>query len=608
MKKLLFLLLCTPLFAADPNVAFYYKNNVNTTTWSNTLLDKSSAFAARAHIGTHIYNNRDYDNIAAALTAIGATVCEFHIWDTETLTDNASFPATMNVVIHRGGQIDSDSGTYVPTFLGNLTAGPYQIFDIDCAPVMQQAELVEFYPDWWGTVGGGNGTDDSTEFQAAFDAAQTAVNGAKVKILPTGWSGNTNYYRFTTGLTYTFTGNAQEFILEGSGLGTYLYFDGAGLDGITLTNTDGNYAANSKNKVIMKNITIGGAVGTDDGFVLYQIRNSYFENCLCTGFGDVAWSLLGSFGNVFNSCSVGAGFGSLGNVAVASSVTGLYLGDSTNSGSNANKFTGGKIQNCTTGILIEGNSYGNMFLGIDPENNTTGVSLNSSSVSQVHQVFIGCDISTNGTDFEDVGATKSLHKKIGCADGGNDQINNDLWVAVNDNTKQLLVGTAASGYIAIKGTGAAAATVSVAGDPASLGINIEPKAGGSLQLKSGLGDGTGISILNVASVARVSVLDVMTFTQTPQSLSGPGAINNSTQITEFTSTGAGDALTISNGLAQGQQKQILHIVDGGSGALTGANLAGTSVTFTDDGDACTLSWSASQSKWFVVGGNALFAP
>jgi len=93
---------------------------------------------------------------------------------------------------------------------------------------------------------------------------------------------------------------------------------------------------------------------------------------------------------------------------------------------------------------------------------------------------------------------------------------------------------------------------------------------------------------------------------TPQVLTGPGVINVTTAITEYVSNGGAQALTIANGLIDGQVKYVVHKTDGGSGVLTGANFAGTSLTFTDDGDAATLLWTS--SMWFAVGGNALFAP
>jgi len=103
---------------------------------------------------------------------------------------------------------------------------------------------------------------------------------------------------------------------------------------------------------------------------------------------------------------------------------------------------------------------------------------------------------------------------------------------------------------------------------------------------------------------------VLFLSQTPQTLSGAGAINNTTSVTEFTSTG-GDALTIANGQTECQIKFIVHISDGGAGTLSGANIAGANnpnatVIFTDEGDSCTLLYT--NALWYVVGGNALYTP
>jgi len=87
-------------------------------------------------------------------------------------------------------------------------------------------------------------------------------------------------------------------------------------------------------------------------------------------------------------------------------------------------------------------------------------------------------------------------------------------------------------------------------------------------------------------------------------------INATTTTTEYTSNGA-NALTIANGTQQGQMKFVLYIAEdagGDAGTLSGGNVIGTSVTFTDVGDCCTLMWANGQTKWFPVGGNALFAP
>jgi len=82
-----------------------------------------------------------------------------------------------------------------------------------------------------------------------------------------------------------------------------------------------------------------------------------------------------------------------------------------------------------------------------------------------------------------------------------------------------------------------------------------------------------------------------------QSLSGAGAVNLTTTITKFTSTGASQALTLANG-TNGQIKTIVHFVDGGSGVLTPTNLGnGTTITFTNVGDSCILQFV--DTRWWV---------
>lgn len=94
----------------------------------------------------------------------------------------------------------------------------------------------------------------------------------------------------------------------------------------------------------------------------------------------------------------------------------------------------------------------------------------------------------------------------------------------------------------------------------------------------------------------------------PQALSGAGAVNVTTYLTNFTSTGAAQALTLADGVRVGQLKKIKHIVDGGSGVLTPTNLAGgTTITFTAVGEFALLFWNG--SDWVMIdsgneGGNA----
>jgi hypothetical protein len=86
-----------------------------------------------------------------------------------------------------------------------------------------------------------------------------------------------------------------------------------------------------------------------------------------------------------------------------------------------------------------------------------------------------------------------------------------------------------------------------------------------------------------------------------QALGGPGAVNLTTYTTAFTSTAAGNALTLANG-AQGQIKNIVYVAEaagGDTGILTPTNLgAGTTITFNAVGDSCQLQFIG--TDWWAV--------
>jgi len=86
-----------------------------------------------------------------------------------------------------------------------------------------------------------------------------------------------------------------------------------------------------------------------------------------------------------------------------------------------------------------------------------------------------------------------------------------------------------------------------------------------------------------------------------QALSGAGAIDVVSSITEITSTGASEALTLADG-TEGQLKFLIHVTDGGSSILTPTNFgSGSTLTFTDAGDAATLLFT--NGNWYAVGVN-----
>ncbi len=85
---------------------------------------------------------------------------------------------------------------------------------------------------------------------------------------------------------------------------------------------------------------------------------------------------------------------------------------------------------------------------------------------------------------------------------------------------------------------------------------------------------------------------------TVQALSGAGAVDITSLITQVTTTSA-DALTLANG-ANGQMKIITMVADGGDGTLTPATFAnGTTITFNDVGDSVLLVYNTT-GGWSAV--------
>jgi hypothetical protein len=113
-----------------------------------------------------------------------------------------------------------------------------------------------------------------------------------------------------------------------------------------------------------------------------------------------------------------------------------------------------------------------------------------------------------------------------------------------------------------------------------------------------------------ATIARTDAAQAFTGSQTfngaiigaVQALSGPGAVNITTLTTAFTSTGAGDALTLADGVA-GQLKTIVYVAEaagGDTGVLTPTNLgSATTITFNNIGDSVTLQFIG--ADWWVIG-------
>ena len=88
---------------------------------------------------------------------------------------------------------------------------------------------------------------------------------------------------------------------------------------------------------------------------------------------------------------------------------------------------------------------------------------------------------------------------------------------------------------------------------------------------------------------------------TPQALSGAGVLNLTTSITNCTSTGAGQVVSLANSTQIGQIKIVCHTVDGGDVRVTPTTLdGGTYFTLDAVGDTVVLIWN--DSAWQCIGG------
>jgi len=121
---------------------------------------------------------------------------------------------------------------------------------------------------------------------------------------------------------------------------------------------------------------------------------------------------------------------------------------------------------------------------------------------------------------------------------------------------------------------------------------------GTGALVFGTGPTIGTATLNSPTVSAPAINWMKT---SVQSLSGPGAVDIVTNTTAFSSTGAGDALTLADGVV-GQLKTIVYVAEaagGDTGILTPANFGnGTTITFNNLGEAVTLQFIG--TEWWVV--------
>lgn len=105
-------------------------------------------------------------------------------------------------------------------------------------------------------------------------------------------------------------------------------------------------------------------------------------------------------------------------------------------------------------------------------------------------------------------------------------------------------------------------------------------------------------IVNTSGV--ITLLLVASDAGVHQALSGAGAADLLTAVTNHTSTGA-DVVTLANGTFVGQKKIITCAVDGGSSIITPATTLGawSTCTLLNVGDTIQLLWNG--TGWLAIG-------
>jgi len=126
------------------------------------------------------------------------------------------------------------------------------------------------------------------------------------------------------------------------------------------------------------------------------------------------------------------------------------------------------------------------------------------------------------------------------------------------------------------------------------GSAVENTTASSLVIKpirSGSGTTTLMYDASTGEVTHTATPAQQTMIGSVQQISGPGAIDVTSYITEITTTGS-DAYTLADGVI-GQTKIIIMIVDGGDATITPTTFAtGTTITMADVNDNITLLYGA----------------
>lgn len=143
--------------------------SVSFTTIGTSIAEAADVPAVRSLIADgDFYDVDSFPDFSSALSDIGADEAELHIYTEQAVITDETVPATLVLVIHRGGSL-SISGSKTVTVNGPMIAGPYKIFTLASAG----NDTIEFgagvspvyYAEWFGAAGDGS-TDDYDAWNA----------------------------------------------------------------------------------------------------------------------------------------------------------------------------------------------------------------------------------------------------------------------------------------------------------------------------------------------------------------------------------------------------------------------------------------------------------
>jgi len=269
----------------------------------------------------------NYDSLAAAVSAIGATETTLAVTADQAVTENLTIPATLHLVVTDSAVISVASGKTL-TINSPFNAPITQVFSGPGSVVLSNVACV--YPEWWGALGGTN--NDTVAIQAAIDSQPNeSLSGPEVRFTKTSYSatslilrGKTRYIGSNTTLNALASAELG-FLKLDNGPVVSIIVDGINLEGGTVNAgqhglylyADGTHALNTGGIWFstFANMLIQGFAGNqihsdaqDKNFAGNDVANQFltFTNVRAIANATTtsrALYVIGQFGQIqFNNC------------------------------------------------------------------------------------------------------------------------------------------------------------------------------------------------------------------------------------------------------------------------------------------------------------------